>query len=506
MAEAANLTQDRTAAAAPGLNPRRWAALVVALVAVFMDILDTTVVIVALPSIQRALDLGASTLQWTVAAYTLAFALLLIAGGRLGDIYGRKRVFLVGLAGFTVASVLTGTAQSAAMLVGSRALQGAMAALMVPQVLSFIQVEFPVAERARAFAVYGMTFALGGVSGPLLGGLLTEADLFGLGWRAIFLVNLPVGILAFAGAGALLRESRAPRPPRLDPVGTLLVTAGLLALLYPLVQGHDLGWPVWTYVLMAASVPILVLFAAYERHKTRKDGSPLVELGLFRYRGVVGGLLIALLFFAGAGYSFVLTLHLQEGLGFSPLGAAMAFLPFSVGVVAGSGAAMRLVPRLGRRLVTGGGLVMALGVALLVAAVQRYGEALHGWQLTPGMLVAGVGMAMVSTTLVTIVLARVPGRDAGSASGVVNTTLQIGLAAGIAAVGTLFFTLLDDGVGFVDATRRSLWLEIGLFLTSALLSFLLPPGPVSALGPGEGKEVPHATAERRQAMADGTPR
>ena len=236
---------------------------------------------------------------------------------------------------------------------------------------------------------------------------------------------------------------------------------------------------------MAASVPVLALFVAYERHKTRKDGSPLVELGLFRYRGVVGGLLIALLFFAGAGYSFVLTLHLQEGLGFSPLGAAMAFLPFSVGVVAGSGAAMQLVPRLGRRMVTGGGLVMALGVALLVAAVQRYGEALQGWQLAPGMLVAGVGMAMVSTTLVTIVLARVPGRDAGSASGVVNTTLQIGLAAGIAAVGTLFFTLLDDGVGFVDATFRSLWLEIGLFLASALLSFLLPPGPVSTPGPGE---------------------
>jgi EmrB/QacA subfamily drug resistance transporter len=485
MTEAANLTQERAAAAAPGLNPRRWAALAVALVAAFMDILDTTVVLVALPSIQRALDLGASALQWTIAAYTLAFALLLITGGRLGDIYGRKRVFLVGLVGFTVASVLTGTAQSAAMLVGSRALQGAMAALMVPQVLSFIQVEFPAAERARAFAVYGMTFALGGVSGPLLGGLLTQADLFGLGWRAIFLINLPVGILAGAGAAVLLRESRAPRPPRLDPVGTLLVTAGLLALLYPLVQGHDLGWPAWTYALMAASVPVLALFVAYERHKTRKDGSPLVELGLFRYRGVVGGLLIALLFFAGAGYSFVLTLHLQEGLGFSPLGAAMAFLPFSVGVVAGSGAAMQLVPRLGRRMVTGGGLVMALGVALLVAAVQRYGEALQGWQLAPGMLVAGVGMAMVSTTLVTIVLARVPGRDAGSASGVVNTTLQIGLAAGIAAVGTLFFTLLDDGVGFVDATFRSLWLEIGLFLASALLSFLLPPGPVSTPGPGE---------------------
>ena len=467
------------------LNPRRWAALAVALLATFMDILDTTVVLVALPSIQCGLQVGASTLQWTVAAYTLAFALLLITGGRLGDSYGRKRVFLVGLAGFTVASVLTGTAQSAGMLVVSRALQGAMAALMVPQVLSFVQVEFPAAERARAFAVFGMTFALGGVSGPLLGGLLTQADLFGLGWRPIFLINLPVGVLALAGAAALLRESRAARPPRLDPVGAVLVSAGLLALLYPLVQGHDLGWPSWTFALMAASVPVLALFAAWERRKTRRDGSPLVELGLFRHRGVVGGLLIALLFFAGAGYSFVVTLYLQDGLGFDPLGAALAFLPFSLGVVAGSGAAMRLVPRLGRRIVTGGGLVMALGVALLIAAVHRYGDGLHGWQLAPGMLVAGLGMAMVSTTLVTIVLARVPGRDAGSASGVVNTTLQVGLAAGVAVVGTLFFTLLDGGADIAAATQRSLWLEIGLFLASALLSFLLPAGPVHAGGPGQ---------------------
>jgi EmrB/QacA subfamily drug resistance transporter len=488
------ITERTRPADAAKLNPRRWAALAVALLATFMDILDTTVVLVALPSIQRGLQAGPTTLQWAVAAYTLAFALLLITGGRLGDSYGRKRVFLVGLAGFTVASVLTGTAQSAGMLIGSRALQGAMAALMVPQVLSFVQVEFPAAERARAMAVYGMTFALGGVSGPLLGGLLTQADLFGLGWRPIFLINLPVGLLALAAASALLRESRATRPPRLDPVGALLVSAGLLALLYPLVQGHDLGWPAWTFALLAASLPILALFAAWERHKTRKDGSPLVELGLFRHRGVVGGLLIALLFFAGAGYAFVITLHLQEGLGFDPLGAALAFLPFSLGVVAGSGAAIQLVPRLGRRIVTGGGLAMALGVALLVGAVQRYGEALHAWQLAPGMLVAGLGMAMVSTTLVTIVLARVPGRDAGSASGVVNTTLQVGLAAGIAAVGTLFFTLLDDGVGFAAATQRSLWLEIGLFLASAALSFLLPAGPMQARGRGEApaEELPPA--------------
>jgi MFS family permease len=236
------------APAPPAFSPKRWPALLVALAAVFMDLVDLTVVLVALPSIERTLGAGEAALQWTVAGYSLTFALLLITGGRLGDIVGRKRVFVTGLAGFTLASLLAGVAPSAGMLVAARVLQGGMAALMVPQVLSFIQVEFPASERPRAFAVLGMTFALGGVSGPLLGGLLLQADLFGWGWRTIFLINLPIGITALAGATWLLRESKSDHAPRLDPGGTALVTIGLLALLYPLVQGHELNWPAWTVV------------------------------------------------------------------------------------------------------------------------------------------------------------------------------------------------------------------------------------------------------------------
>jgi MFS family permease len=370
-----------------------------------------------------------------------------------------------------------------------------MAALMVPQVLSFIQVDFPAKERPRAFAVYGMTFALGGVSGPLIGGLLTQADLFGLVWRPIFLINLPIGILALVAGLALLRHSRAPHAPRLDPGGILLATLALLLVLYPLVQGRDLGWPAWTWVAMAASVPVFALFAAYERRKTSRDGSPLVDLGLFRYRSMVGGLLVGLVFFAAAtGHAFVLTLHLQEGLGFTPLATAVAFLAFPVGVAAGSVAATQLVPRLGRRMVTGGGVVMALGFVLLIAAVHRYGTGLHGWQLAPGLIVAGLGMSMVAATLLTIVLSRVPGDAAGSASGVVNTTVQLGIAAGVALIGTVFLSLLDDRIGFVRATEQSLWLEVGLLLASAAVSFLLPPGPARPSRPAAEPIGPRASA------------
>jgi EmrB/QacA subfamily drug resistance transporter len=477
MDAAATRPQEPTA---PAYNPRRWLALLVTLAAAFMDLVDVTVVLVALPSIERTLGAGEAALQWTMAGYTLTFALLLVTGGRLGDIAGRKRVFTTGLAGFTLASLLAGVAPSAGMLLGARVLQGGMAALMVPQVLSFIQVEFPPSERARAISVYGMTFALGGVSGPLLGGLLLHADLFGWAWRPIFLINLPIGIAALAGATRLLRESKSAHAPRVDPGGAVLVTLGLLALLYPLVQGHELNWPAWTFASMAASVPLLALFLIHQRRKAARGGSPLLDPVLFRHRGALGGLLVALVFFSGNGFNFVLTLLLQDGLRYSALATALTFLPFPLGVMMGSGAAMQLVPRLGRKLVIAGGPVMALGVLLMITAVARYGDALQGWQLAPGQLVAGLGMALVASTLVNVVLARVPATQAGAASGLVNTSIQIGIAAGIALIGTILFSLLSGGDTFVTAATRSLWVSAGLFVGSAALSFLLPPGRVQA--------------------------
>src|SRR5713101_8140925 len=244
--------------AAPGEAPdrRRWLTLAVLLLAAFMNLLDISIVNIAIPSIQRDLHASYADIQWALAGYTLAYALVLITGGRLGDTFGRKRLFLIGVTGFTIMSALCGAAQSPGILIASRVAQGAFGAIMIPQVLSVIQVIFPPHERIKALAGFGVTAGLGTVSGPLLGGLLIQHNLFGLGWRPIFLINVPVGVLAFAASAVLVRESKAANPPRLDPVGVGLISAALLLLLYPLVEGRQLGWPAWTVASMAASVPM----------------------------------------------------------------------------------------------------------------------------------------------------------------------------------------------------------------------------------------------------------
>src|SRR5712691_3827806 len=301
-------------------DPRRSLTLVILLLAGFMNLLDVSIVNIAIPSIQRDLHASYADVQWALAGYTLAYALVLITGGRLGDTFGRKRMFLIGVSGFTIMSALCGAAQSPGQLIAFRVVQGAMGAIMVPQVLAVIQVIFPPRERIKALAGFGVTAGLGTVSGPLLGGLLIQHNLFGLGWRTIFLINVPVGILAVIASAVLVRESRSPRPPKLDPVGVGLISAALLLLLYPLVQGRQLGWPGWTFVSMAASVPVSALFVGYERVKARRDGSPLVQLRLFGQRAFSVGIAIAMTFFLGVtSFALVLTLFLQIGLGFSPL-------------------------------------------------------------------------------------------------------------------------------------------------------------------------------------------
>ena len=429
-------------------DPRRWLTLVILLLAGFMNLLDVSIVNIAIPSIQRDLHASYADVQWALAGYTLAYALVLITGGRLGDIFGRKRLFLIGVAGFTIMSALCGAATGPGMLIGCRVAQGAMGAIMVPQVLAVIQVIFPPHERIKALAGFGVTAGLGTVSGPLLGGLLIQHDLFGLGWRTIFLINVPVGVIAFAASAVLVRESKAASPPRLDPVGVGLISAALLLLLYPLVQGRQLGWPTWTYVSMALCLPVLAAFVWYERIKGRRDGSPLVPLGLFRDRAFSAGMAVAVTFFLGiASFGLVLTLFLQLGLGFTPLHAGLTFLPFSAGVLVSSGAAARLAPRFGRGVTMTGALTIAAGMAGLIATVHYYGPAVTTWDLVPGLVAAGLGVGAVIAPLADIVLAGVPHRDAGSASGVFNTGLQVGNSIGIALIGVIFFGMLGSQSG-----------------------------------------------------------
>jgi len=463
-----------TRAATAAYDPRRWLALTVLLLAAVMDLIDISIITIALPTIREDLDASSAALEWTIAGYTLAFALGLITGGRLGDVYGRRLLFLLGVAGFTAVSLLCGLAWSAEVLIAARVAQGAMAALMMPQILSTIQAVFPPGERPKAYGMYGAFVGIAAVSGPLLGGLLVQADLFGLGWRPIFLINLPVGLLTLAAAWALVRESRDAHPPRLDLTGVGLVTFALLLLLYPLVQGHGLGWPTWSFVSMAASLPVLALFAAQQARRARNGGSPLVPLGLFRERAFTGGVVAALTFFSGVvSFFLVLTLTLQVGLGFSPLHTALTFVPWSLALAAAAGASVQLAPRLGRRLTTAGALLMAAAMAGVLVTVEHFGEELSSWWLAPSLALGGVAMGMVAPTLVDVALAGTHSRDAGSASGVLNTALQLGGAIGVALIGVIYFPAVASE-GIVAAFRNSLWFEVGVYLLSALAMLLLP--------------------------------
>jgi EmrB/QacA subfamily drug resistance transporter len=463
------------------LDPRRWLALGVLLVAAVMDIVDATIVNVALSSVQLDLGAGGAELEWLVAAYTLPFAVGLITGGRLGDVFGRRRIFLAGIGGFTIASVLSGLAQSPEALIAARALQGAMAALMVPQVLSTITASFAPAERPKAFGIFGAAIGMATVGAPLLGGALVEADILGLGWRPIFLINVPVGVATLLATRSLVRETRAEHGARIDLAGMGLATAALLALVYPLVQGHELGWPAWTFAVMAAAVPAGAAFVAHQVRRARAGRDPLVPLALFRERAFAGGVLTGLTFFSGvAGFFLMTTIALQQGLGKSPLETAATYLPWSLGILVASGASVQLAPRLGRKLATGGSLAMAAAMAALLVAVSADGTP-SAWALAPGLLLGGLGMGMVAPTLMDVILAGVPERDAGSASGVVNTSMQVGGALGVAVVGAVFFGALPGGDPFsgraaITGLDEVLWVELGIYLLSALLTLLLPRG------------------------------
>lgn len=437
------------------LDPRRWVVLAVILTATFMVLLDISIVNVAIPSIQRNLHATYGQVQFVIALYSLPYALVLITGGRLGDIFGRKRLFIVGVSGFTLASALCGLAQSPEMLIISRVVQGTFAALMYPQVLSITQITFPPRERATAFALFGAIIGIGSITGPLLGGLLIQANLFDLEWRPIFLVNLPVGIGSVVAAWMLLRESKAQHANRLDPIGVLIVSVGLFLLIYPLIEGRDAGWPLWAFVSMALSLPVLVLFLVFERGKTAREDSPLVDMHLFSNRAFVAGILISLLLLSGVG-SFFLTfsLYMQIGLGFTALHAGLTTVPFALGSMVSSGLSARLLPRMGKRILSLGASIVIVGIVLLIAVIHVVGTDITSLKLAAPLLVTGFGFGFIVAPLVNIVLAGVDPHSAGSASGVLTTMQQIGSAMGIALVGVIFFGYLGANADAASATVR----------------------------------------------------
>jgi EmrB/QacA subfamily drug resistance transporter len=448
----------------------------VAILAVLVDMVDNQIVSVALPTIKHELGTGDAALQWISAVYALGFAVTLITGGRLGDRYGIRRLFLLGMTVFTVSSAVAGLAPSVGILIGARVIQGIGSGLMVPQVLSFIFAEFAEAERPKAMALFAAAFPIGGLAGPILGGVLTEANLFGLGWRAIFLVNLPIGIIALVGAVATMPNRPGFSRRRIDTLGVALLTLGLFAIFYPLVQGRELGWPAWTIGVLIAAVPILAIFALQQRATARRGGDPLIPPALLKVRSLTAGQLVMFCVNMAVGVFFVLTLHLQLGLGFSPLKAALTVVPATLGIVIGNVVAMRTV-RLGRVVTAVSVLVLLLSLAGIAALVVGLGQSLNTWALLGPMVSFGLGMGGTLGSLFTLSTSEVQPEQAGAASGLVNTTVQLGSAAGIALFGTVFFAKLGNGNSidaYVPATSSALIVSCGVLVVGLLLTAVLP--------------------------------
>jgi EmrB/QacA subfamily drug resistance transporter len=456
-------------------HPRRWLILVVVLAAECMDLLDGTIVNVAAPAMSADLRTSSTGLQWIVGGYALTFAIGLVTGGRLGDIFGRRRLFLLGVLGFTVSSTLCGLAPSSSTLIAARLVQGMFAAVMIPQGFGILRQAFPPDEVGRAFGLFGPVIGLSAVLGPVLGGVLVDADLLGTGWRMIFLVNLPLGIAALVAGARLLPESRAERAPTLDLLGAALVTLAAGLLVYPLIQGRELGWPAWTFASMGASALVLAGFVVLERRHERAGVSPLVTPSLFRKRAFSGGLLTALVFFAGMiGLMLTLNLCLQLGLRYSAIHSGLSFVSWSLGTAVGAGlGAGVLAPRFGRPVLHAGLGLMLAGILGMLAVVHAQGDGLTTWGLFGPELLAGAGMGMMLAPLFEIVLAGVDEHETGSASGTLNAIQQLGAALGIAVLGTVFFSVAGRH-GFVTAFERTLWIEAGTIVVVAALVFLLP--------------------------------
>lgn len=472
------------------VSRRTWLATAVLLVAAFMELMDVTMANVAIPSIQA--DLGASEqqIQWVVAGYAVAFAVALLTGGRLGDIYGRKRMFVIGLIGFMITSLLCGLAPNAGSLVTFRVLQGVAAAIMLPQVLASISVWFPAEKRQAAFGLFGAVSGIGGLAAPLIGGALIKADIFGWDWRPIFLINLVIGTAALFATFALVDESRSPQPLKLDPLGVLVGGVAVFLVVYPIIQGREADWAPWVWVMLAASLPVMALFVVVERRKTRRDNSPLVDLGLFTERGFPAGLLVTLVFFAGVtAIAFLLMIFLQSGFGYDALGAGVALLPLPAGLVIGAGLSVPLSQKLGRGVLQIGCAVAAGGSLWLAAAIGGNLD-LSAWDIAPALALIGLGLGITVAPLNDYVLGHAAEESAGSASGLQSTMIQIGNAVGVAVLGVIFFDLLGDDLTaplrdtFASSMQETLYWESGVFVLTGLLVFLIPGGRRAPAAPG----------------------
>jgi EmrB/QacA subfamily drug resistance transporter len=464
------MTTLTTIRPAPGrLATTGWAPLFVMLAGTFVTFLDFFIVNVALPSLRTDLHAGTAAVSLVAAGYGLTFAAGMITGGRLGDLYGRRRMFTLGLALFTLTSLACGLAPTAGALITARLLQGAAGALLTPQVLAILGTVYADSRRNTAFAAYGFAMGIAAVLGQLIGGALIQADVAGLGWRAIFLINVPVGLATLPLAGRLVPESRGAAA-RLDLVGMVLGTGTVTALVLPLVEGREHGWPLWTWLSLAAAPILAGCFVAYQRRRAGRGQAPLVDLILFRVRTFAVGSIMALTFsLVPPSFFFVLALFLQEGRGYDALFSGVVFTTVGAGYFAAMFAATVLTGRLGHRVLAVGAVLVAAGCALLAATAHAHSAV----DLAPGLAVTGFGIGLVLVPLASTVLAGIDQRHAGSAAGVLATAQQVGGALGVSVIGVVFF-----GAGTIDhAFVVSLWVLAGLTTVTAVLTqFLRPRG------------------------------
>lgn len=441
-----------------------------------MALLDVFIVNVAAPEIQRDLGMSSGAVQWVIAGYVIPYAVMLITGGRIGDAIGRRRAFTLGMGLFALASAACGAAPNAGVLIAARALQGLAAALMTPQVLAIIQVEFPVEHRARCMAWFGAVVGAGSVAGQLIGGGLIALDVLGLDWRTVFLINIPIGIAAIAFSG-VVPESRAADARRIDRAGVALSAVTLLLVVFPIVEGREAGWPWWVPVALVASVVSGWVWLRHEQAATRAGGAPLVDLRLFSERGFSAGLGVVLaMFLAGPCLFLVLAFYLQEGHGLTALESAAMFTPLAVTFVLGSFAAPRLVARFGDRALGFAAAGAGTGAAVIATVVLAAPDRLPTVPLLVALALFGFPQGIVMPTSVGAALKTVGPRFAGSASGVVTSTQQVGNVIGIAVAGVVFFAVRGDdptSADYAHAFALSTAWTVGFALVAATLALRL---------------------------------
>ena len=476
---AITLSQPVATPAARATRLAAWLGFIAVVVASVMDLLDSTIAQTAAPAIRRELGGSYADLEWVTAAYTLAMATLLLLGSRLGDVFGRRRVLLAGIGGFVCASMLCALAPSANALIAARALQGAVAAMMVPQGFGLIRELFGDEGQQKAFAVFGPVMGLAAIAGPLAGGGLIDLNLFGDGWRAIFFVNVPLGIAAIA-IGLRYLPRLAPTSPgaKLDVVSIGLAMAGGFALVYPLIEGRQRGWPTWSFAMLAAGAVLLALFGFQQARRARRGRAPLVVPSVLRRRPYVAGLAVVVGFIgAMGGMMIALTVMFQTGLGYSPLASGVATVAIPVAAIGGSITSSLLLAKIGRTTMHIGLVTMGVGLAIVCVVLSGLGANLSHWDLVGPLAITGFGMGMVFVPMFDVILAAVEPHEIGSASGLLESVQQLAMSVGIAVVGTAVFDRLGDrhGAGaFVSAAGVGLLVAVAFLAAAALAVCWLP--------------------------------